>query len=359
MFEQAPLDSTPFNPDAIHQARFGDAMFNGSTILITGGTGSFGKKMVETLLRRYRPKKIIIFSRDEYKQFVMQQTFNSPVMRYFIGDVRDGARVRQAMDGVDYVIHAAAMKQVPTAEYNPMECVKTNVQGAENVINACIAAGVRRVIALSTDKAANPANLYGATKLVSDKLFVAGNNIVGSRDTRFSVVRYGNVVGSRGSVIPFFKKLVAEGAKELPTTDPRMTRFWITLQQGVDFVLNSFERMHGGEIFVPKIPSMRMIDLAEGMYPGRGQRFVGIRPGEKLHEVMCPADDSHLTVEFKDHYVIRPTINFAEDVDYFRNALGEKGRPVELGFEYNSANNPDFLLPEQIVDLVDLNAVEV
>lgn len=343
----------------LSQQRFSEGIFNDSTILITGGTGSFGKKTVETLLRRYTPKKIIIFSRDEYKQFIMQQTFNGPEMRYFIGDVRDGVRVQQAMDGVDYVIHAAALKQVPTAEYNPMECVKTNVQGAENVIHASIAAGVKRIIALSTDKAANPANLYGATKLVSDKLFVAGNNIVGGRDTRFAVVRYGNVVGSRGSVIPFFKKLISEGAKELPITDPRMTRFWITLQQGVDFVLKSFERMQGGEIFVPKIPSMRMVDLAEGMYPGQPHRYVGIRPGEKLHETMCPSDDSHLTLEFKDHYVIQPTVNFAAEVDYSQNKLGERGRPVELGFEYNSANNPDFIEPNRIMDLIDLNTVEV
>ena len=337
-----------------------DKTFNNSTILITGGTGSFGKKAVETILRRYEPKKLIIYSRDEYKQYVMQQTYNAPCMRYFIGDVRDGARLQQAMDGVDYVIHAAALKQVPTAEYNPMECVKTNVQGAENIIHAAIATGVHRVIALSTDKAANPANLYGATKLVSDKLFVAGNNIVGSRDTRFAVVRYGNVVGSRGSVIPYFKKLLNEGAKELPITDPRMTRFWITLQQGVDFVLNSFLRMQGGEIFVPKIPSMRMADLAEGMASGYPQKTVGIRPGEKLHEVMCPSDDSHLTLEFDDHYVIQPTTTFFDaSINYQRNALGEFGRPVELGFEYNSANNPKILMPTQLTDLVDLRTVEV
>jgi UDP-N-acetylglucosamine 4,6-dehydratase len=337
-----------------------DKTFNNSTILITGGTGSFGKKAVETILRRYEPKKLIIYSRDEYKQYVMQQTYNASCMRYFIGDVRDGARMQQAMDGVDYVIHAAALKQVPTAEYNPMECVKTNVQGAENVIHAAIATGVRRIIALSTDKAANPANLYGATKLVSDKLFVAGNNIVGSRDTRFAVVRYGNVVGSRGSVIPYFKKLLNEGAKELPITDPRMTRFWITLEQGVDFVLNSFLRMQGGEIFVPKIPSMRMADLAEGMAPGYPQKTVGIRPGEKLHEVMCPSDDSHLTLEFNDHYVIQPTTTFFDaNINYQRNALGEFGRPVELGFEYNSANNPKILMPTQLTDLVDLRTVEV
>ncbi len=334
-------------------------MFDNSTILITGGTGSFGKKTIETLLARYKPKKIIVFSRDEYKQFVMQQTYNSPVMRYFIGDVRDAARVNQAFDGVDYVIHAAAMKQVPTAEYNPMECVKTNVQGAENVINAAIANGVKRVIALSTDKAANPVNLYGATKLVSDKLFVAGNNVVGSRETRFAVVRYGNVAGSRGSVIPFFKKLVSEGAQELPVTDPRMTRFWITLQQGVDFVLKSFERMHGGEIYVPKIPSMTITDLARGMYPAMPHKYVGIRAGEKLHEIMCPSDDAHLTLEFQDHYLIKPTINYFGDVDYTRNKLGERGCAVDMDFEYNSANNPLFLRPNQILELVEVDKIEV
>jgi UDP-N-acetylglucosamine 4,6-dehydratase/5-epimerase len=335
-------------------------VFDDRTILITGGTGSFGKKTVATLLSRYKPKKIIIFSRDEYKQFVMHQQFNSAVMRFFIGDVRDAMRLKQATQGVDYVIHAAALKHVPIAEYNPTECIRTNVNGAENVINACLENGVKRVIALSTDKAANPINLYGATKLVSDKLFVAANNMVGLRPTRFAVVRYGNVVGSRGSVIPFFKKLMeGEQATELPITDPRMTRFWITLQQGVDFVLRSFERMKGGEIFVPKLPSMRMPDLAIGLYPGVPHRFVGIRPGEKLHEIMCPADDSHLTLEFPDHYVIQPTINFADIVDYTCNGLNETGHPVPVGFEYNSATNTCFLKPEQIRELVDLNEIEI
>ncbi|MGE0201149.1 MAG: UDP-N-acetylglucosamine 4,6-dehydratase (inverting) [Candidatus Melainabacteria bacterium] len=329
-------------------------MFDDKSILITGGTGSFGKKTIETLLSRYNPKKIIVFSRDEYKQFVMQQAFNSPQMRYFIGDVRDANRLKQAMDGVDYVIHAAALKQVPTAEYNPTECVRTNVHGAENVIAAAIENNVKGVIALSTDKAASPINLYGATKLVSDKLFVAANNLVGNRPTRFAVVRYGNVVGSRGSVIPFFKKLMEEdGATELPITDARMTRFWITLQQGVDFVLKSFERMHGGELYVPKIPSMRITDLAEGLYPGVPHRFVGIRPGEKLHEVMCPSDDSHLTLEFDDHYLIQPTIIFTQSYDYAVNALGEIGMPVPIGFEYSSENNPEFIPPSDIHRLLE------
>ncbi len=334
-------------------------MFDHSSILITGGTGSFGKKAVETLLARYKPRKIIIFSRDEYKQFVMQRQFNAPVMRYFIGDVRDASRLKQAMSDVDYVIHAAALKHVPIAEYNPTECIRTNVNGAENVINASLESGVKRVIALSTDKAANPINLYGATKLVSDKLFVAGNNVVGTRPTRFAVVRYGNVVGSRGSVIPFFKELMDSGATELPITDPRMTRFWITLQQGVDFVLKSFERMQGGEIFVPKLPSMQLTELADGLYPGVPQRFVGIRPGEKLHEIMCPADDSHLTLEFPDHYVIQPTINFAETLDYSQNGLGETGQAVPPGFEYNSASNPHFLKASQIRDLIQPDLLEL
>ncbi|MEW5790347.1 MAG: UDP-N-acetylglucosamine 4,6-dehydratase (inverting) [Pseudomonadota bacterium] len=323
-------------------------MFNGKAILITGGTGSFGRLYVQTLLERYRPRRVVVYSRDELKQFEMQQEFNSSVMRYFIGDVRDGPRLKQAMKGIDYVIHAAALKQVPAAEYNPMECIKTNVHGAENVINAALECGVEKVIALSTDKAANPVNLYGATKLASDKLFVAANNITGGSRTRFAVVRYGNVVGSRGSVVPYFKKLLAEGAAELPITDPRMTRFWITLQQGVDFVLKNFERMWGGELFVPKIPSARITDLAESLAPGLPTRIVGIRPGEKLHEIMCPRDDSHLTLEFHDHYVIRPTITFTYKVDYEVNALGERGVPVAEGFEYNSGTNPHFLTVEQL-----------
>lgn len=324
-------------------------MFNDKSILITGGTGSFGKRYVATLLSRYRPRRLIVYSRDELKQFEMQQEFNADCMRYFIGDVRDRERLVQAMNGVDYVIHAAALKQVPAAEYNPMECIKTNIHGAENVIHAAIAANVDKVIALSTDKAASPINLYGATKLVSDKLFVAANNIVGAQRPRFSVVRYGNVVGSRGSVVPFFSKLIASGSDHLPITDERMTRFWITLQQGVDFVLRNFERMHGGEIFVPKIPSVRVVDLARAMAPDMPHKIVGIRPGEKLHEVMCPADDSHLTLEFADHYVIRPTIQFAAEVDFAVNRLGERGKAVEQGFEFHSGRNPDFLTADQIV----------
>ncbi|HWR39474.1 MAG TPA: UDP-N-acetylglucosamine 4,6-dehydratase (inverting) [Patescibacteria group bacterium] len=326
-------------------------MFNQQSILVTGGTGSFGKAFVKKMLAKYQPKKVIIYSRDELKQFEMQQVFNGSEMRYFIGDVRDEARLKQAMHDVDYVVHAAALKQVPAAEYNPMECIKTNINGAQNVINAAIECGVKKVIALSTDKAANPINLYGATKLASDKLFTAGNNLVGNRPTRFSVVRYGNVVGSRGSVVPFFQKLIDDGATMLPITHRDMTRFWLRLEDGVDFVLKSFERMQGGELFVPKIPSMRIIDLVEAMAPGIKQDIIGIRPGEKLHEIMCPLDSYYLTLEFADHYVIKPTINFAAQVDYARNQLGETGVLVAENFEYNSGTNPHFLSIEQLREM--------
>lgn len=322
-------------------------MFNEKSILITGGTGSFGKKFISMLLEKYKPKKIIVYSRDELKQFEMQQTFNADCMRYFIGDVRDEARLIKAMYQVDYVVHAAALKQVPAAEYNPMECIKTNVQGAQNVINAAIVCGVKKVIALSTDKAANPINLYGATKLCSDKLFTAANALVGDRETRFAVVRYGNVVGSRGSVVPFFKKLVADGAKELPITDERMTRFWLKLEDGVNFVFKNFERMQGGEIFIPKLPSMRVVDLAKAIAPELPIKIIGIRPGEKLHEVMCPSDLYYDTIEFADHFVIRPAIEF-KNIDYTVNLLGEKGQLVADGFDYNSGNNPHFLTVEEL-----------
>jgi len=331
-------------------------MINGKSILITGGTGSFGRKFVQTVLARYHPKKVIIYSRDELKQFEMAQTFNSAEMRYFIGDVRDQSRLTQVMDGVDLVIHAAALKHVPAAEYNPMECIKTNIYGAENVIQAALAAEVDKVIALSTDKAANPINLYGATKLASDKLFVAANNMVGRRRTRFSVVRYGNVVGSRGSVIPFFKKLLEQGVRELPVTDQRMTRFWITLDAGVGFVIRNFARMHGGEIFIPKIPSATVVALARIMAPDVPVKFVGIRPGEKLHEIMCPADDSHLTLEFHDHFVIKPSCLFSERPDYSVNRLGETGVPVPDGFEYSSGANPNVLDEVGLREMVGMGA---
>lgn len=324
-------------------------MFDNKSILITGGTGSFGKQYVKTILQSYEPKRVIIYSRDELKQFEMAQTYGDECMRYFIGDVRDQERLKQAMNGVDYAIHAAALKQVPAAEYNPMECIKTNVHGAENVIQAALHNNVSKVIALSTDKAANPINLYGASKLASDKLFVAANNIAGDKQTRFSVVRYGNVVGSRGSVVPYFKKLIANGSDHLPITDSEMTRFWITLQQGVNFVLKNFERMHGGEIFVPKIPSVRITDLATAMEPDLKQKIIGIRPGEKLHEVMCPRDDAHLTLEFGDHYLIKPAIRFVDvEMDYNINGIGEKGAEIESSFEYNSGTNEVFLEIEQI-----------
>ena len=326
-------------------------MFNNKNILITGGTGSFGKKYTEIILSKYKPNKIIIYSRDELKQYEMAQEFTSKCMRYFIGDVRDGARLKEAMNEVDYVIHAAALKHVPVAEYNPMECIKTNIDGAQNVIEAALACDVDKVIALSTDKAANPINLYGATKLASDKLFVAANNMVGRRRTRFSVVRYGNVTGSRGSVIPFFKKLIDNGATELPITDEKMTRFLITLEDGVNFVLKDFERMYGGEIFIPKIPSMYITELAKAMAPNLPHKIIGIRPGEKLHEIMCPADDSHLTLEFDDHFVIKPTIQFTNMSDFSVNRLGENGVPVEQGFEYNSGNNSEWLTHEELLEM--------
>ncbi|MCK9162399.1 MAG: UDP-N-acetylglucosamine 4,6-dehydratase (inverting) [Arcobacteraceae bacterium] len=322
-------------------------MFNGKNIFITGGTGSFGKKFTKVLLEKYKPNKLIIYSRDELKQYEMAKEYNDKCMRYFIGDVRDKDRLKRAMRDVDLVVHAAALKHVPIAEYNPMECIKTNIMGAQNVIDAAIENKVTKVIALSTDKAANPINLYGATKLASDKLFVAANNLVGKEDIKFSVVRYGNVIGSRGSVIPYFKQLIAKGAKELPITDEKMTRFFITLDDGVEFVLKNFERMRGGEIFVPKIPSMKIVDMARAISE-LPHTIVGIRPGEKLHEIMCPADDSHLTLEFDDHYVIKPTIITSGVRDYSINLLGEKGKAVEQGFEYNSGNNNWWLSSDEL-----------
>ena len=327
-------------------------MFKDKSILITGGTGSFGKQFVKTLLSQHEPRKIIVYSRDELKQYEMSQQFNSPVMRYFIGDVRDSDRLKLAFRGVDYVVHAAALKQIPAAEYNPMECIKTNINGANNVIDVALEQGIEKVVALSTDKAVNPINLYGATKLAADKLFVAANNIAGDMKTRFSVVRYGNVVGSRGSVVPFFQKLVQEKAAEIPITDPRMTRFWITLQQAVDLVLNSFARMKGGEIFVPKIPSMTMTDLAEALAPGIPTKIIGIRPGEKLHEAMFSKESSHLALEFADHFVIKPTIEYNHTVDYIVNALGEKGVAVPDGFEYSSETNTEWLTGFQLLDIL-------
>lgn len=325
-------------------------MFNGKNILITGGTGSFGKKAVELILKNYKPNRLVIFSRDELKQYEMSQDFTDSSLRFFIGDVRDKDRLVEAMDGIDFVIHAAALKQVPAAEYNPMECIKTNIQGAENVIKASIQNHVKKVIALSTDKAANPVNLYGATKLASDKLFTAANNIVGKKETRFATVRYGNVLGSRGSVIPFFRKLIDDGATELPITDPDMTRFFITLEQGVKFVFKSFERMKGGETFVPKIPSVKITDIASALAPHLPHNIIGIRPGEKLHEIMCPVDYSHITLEYDDHFVICPTIQFVTPKDFAVNNLGEKGKPVDKNFEYSSDKNDFWMSGQELLD---------
>jgi UDP-N-acetylglucosamine 4,6-dehydratase len=315
---------------------------NDKSVLVTGGTGSFGKHFVKTVIEKYKPRRLIIFSRDELKQFEMQQLFSMdqyPFMRYFIGDVRDRDRLELAMRDVDYVIHAAALKQVPTAEYNPFECIRTNVFGAENVVYAALRRNVRKVVALSTDKAANPINLYGASKLASDKIFVAANNLSGADGTKFSVVRYGNVVGSRGSVVPFFQKLVQDGADNLPITDERMTRFWITLTQGVNFVLSSMEMTRGGEIFVPKIASTTIVDLASLLGPDTRQKVVGIRPGEKLHETMIPADDSRWTVELEDRFVILASFAAAAREAY----LHRGAQPVREGFAYSSDSNPEQL----------------
>lgn len=326
-------------------------MIDGKNILITGGTGSFGKKFIKRVLEKYKPKKLVVYSRDELKQYEMAQVFNQKEMRYFIGDVRDKERLKRAMNDIDIVIHAAALKHVPIAEYNPFECIKTNIIGAQNVIECCIDTGVKNVIALSTDKAANPINLYGATKLASDKIFISANNFKGKKDIKFSVVRYGNVVGSRGSVVPYFKKLLKEGANELPITDDRMTRFWITLEQGVEFVLKSLDRAKGGEIFIPKIPSMKITDLAEALAPGIPTKIIGIRPGEKLHEVMVPKDDAIRTYEFHDHFVIKPTIQFQSAIDYTTNLLNEAGVPVDLEFEYSSDKNDLWLSKEQLIKI--------
>ena len=322
-------------------------MFNDKRILITGGTGSFGKKCTEIILKKYKPKKLIIFSRDELKQFEMAQKFPDSTyecMRYFIGDVRDIERLYRAFRNVDYVIHAAALKQVPAAEYNPFEAVKTNILGAQNIINVSIDRGVQKVIALSTDKAANPINLYGATKLCSDKLFIAGNSYVGEAGTKLSVVRYGNVVGSRGSVIPFFLKCRKNGC--FPITDPRMTRFWITIEQGVNFVLDCLEQMVGGELFVPKLPSMNIMDLAKAIDPACKTEIIGIRAGEKIHEVMIPMDEARRTVEFDSYYILQPNFGFWEK----RN--NHSGKPVDENFEYNSGTNPWVLTVEDMQRII-------
>ena len=326
-------------------------MLNGKSILVTGGTGSFGNHFVEYVLKNYSPKKIIVYSRDEYKQFVMANKFqdHKNLLRFFIGDVRDKDRLKRAMNGVDYVIHAAAMKQVPTCEYNPIEAVKTNIDGAMNVVDAVLDSNsVRKVVALSTDKSVNPINLYGGTKLVSDKLFVAANAYVGARDLTFSVVRYGNVAGSRGSVIPYFKNIIENGQKELPITDYRMTRFWIDLEEGVELVIKALSEAQGGETFISKIPSFKIIDLAEAMLPGCEKPEIGIREGEKLHEVMITREDSMTTYEYDKHYIIYP------HYEWWNREILSGGKLVEREFEYNSGNNTEWLSIEELKKKINL-----
>ncbi len=331
-------------------------MLNGKNIIITGGTGSFGKKFTRFILDNYKPNKLIIFSRDELKQFDMQAEFSTekyPCLRYFIGDVRDKDRLYRAFDGVDIVIHAAALKQVPAAEYNPIEAIKTNINGAINVIDAALDKSIEKVIALSTDKAANPINLYGATKLCSDKLFVSANSYSGQKNTHFAVVRYGNVVGSRGSVVPFFQKMKDTGI--LPITDARMTRFWITLEQAVRFIIDSLERMHGGEIFVPKIPSLNIMDLAKAIAPNCEYKFVGIRAGEKLHEIMIPEDDARRTLEFDNFFVIQPEHHFWE----IENTNYQHGKTCPDGFKYSSDTNTQWLSIEALQKMIGLKDIEI
>jgi UDP-N-acetylglucosamine 4,6-dehydratase/5-epimerase len=326
--------------------------WNGASVLITGGTGSFGKAFTRRLLDEGQAERIVLYSRDELKQYEVRQTFgDDPRLRFLIGDVRDKERLRRAMSGVDFVVHAAALKQVDTAEYNPFECVKTNVLGSQNVIDVAIDCGIRRVVALSTDKASSPINLYGATKLCADKLFIAGNHYAGGSDTRFAVVRYGNVVGSRGSVVPFFRQLASSGATTLPITDERMTRFWITLPQAVQFVLDAFDRMAGGELYVPRIPSMKIVDLAEVLAPGIKTEIIGIRPGEKLHEEMISSEDSHRTLRYEDHYVVTPVIAHwggSPSGSHERNG----GEPVPDGFSYRSDRNDQWLTHDQLAEMV-------
>jgi UDP-N-acetylglucosamine 4,6-dehydratase/5-epimerase len=321
------------------------ASLDGASILVTGGTGSFGQVFVRQLFAEHRPDRVVVYSRDELKQFEMAQRFTQGELRFFIGDVRDLPRLERALKGIDFVVHAAALKQVPAAEYNPIECIKTNVIGAENVINACLNQGVKRVMALSTDKAVSPINLYGASKLCSDKLFIAANHLAGKEGTRFSVVRYGNVIGSRGSVVPFFKECSKAG--KLPITDPRMTRFWIRLEDGADFVQEALSMMQGGEIFIPKVASMRITDLATAICARCKQETVGIRPGEKLHELLITRDDAQHTLEFDSFYVIQPAVHLWNHGEH-RNYRGEEGCPVAPDFEYASDRNSNWLNTEQL-----------
>jgi UDP-N-acetylglucosamine 4,6-dehydratase len=331
-------------PKSLHRSFRGNfQQFDGKSVLITGGTGSFGSRFVRRVLDHSNPTRLIVFSRDELKQFDMTNSLaNHPkfkCLRFFIGDVRDQSRLELALREVDYVVHAAAMKQVATAEYNPFECIHTNILGAENVVRAALRCGVKHVVALSTDKAASPANLYGASKLAADKIFVAANRLVGNQHIKFSVVRYGNVLGSRGSVVPFFRRMIDQGAKDLPITDEKMTRFWITLDQGIDFVVSSFEVMQGGEIFIPKIPSMKIVDLASTLAPHLPHRIVGARPGEKIHEVMITEDDARLTIDLADRYVICPPNDLWTDVPYRERG----GHYAALNFRYGSDNNSEWL----------------
>ena len=327
-------------------------MLNNKTILVTGGTGSFGNKFVDFVLENYNPNKIIIYSRDEFKQFNMQNKYkNHPkfkCLRFFVGDVRDLERMKRAMEGVEYVIHAAALKQVPACEYNPLEAIKTNVNGASNVINAALDSGVKKVIALSTDKAVNPINLYGGTKLVSDKLFIAGNAYAGTKDVCFAIVRYGNVAGSRGSVIPFFDNIIKNGGKELPITDYRMTRFWISLEEGVKLVIKALEEARGGETFISKIPSFKITNLAQAMLPGCKMREVGIREGEKLHEIMITTEDSMHTYEYEKHYIVYPQMDFWDE-----SKIIEGGRKSDYGFSYSSGNNTEWYSVEDLKTLLN------
>lgn len=321
--------------------------FKGKTILVTGGTGSFGKKFTEIVLNKYKPKKIIIFSRDELKQYEMSKYFNDDRIRYFLGDIRDISRLYRAFGGVDIIVHAAALKQVPSSEYNPFEAVKTNILGAENIINAAIDQGVKKIIAISTDKAANPINLYGATKLCSDKLFVAGNSYVGPHKAIFSVVRYGNVINSRGSVLPLFKSLRETG--KIPITDKNMTRFWITLKQAVEFVIRCLDLMLGGEIFIPKLPSVSIMDLSEAIAPNCEYEFIGIRPGEKIHETLIPQDEARNTLEFKDYYLIKPSFHAFGEKNYEKYG----GKSVDNSFQYISNNNTWWLSKEEILKIIE------
>jgi len=330
------------------------SFLDGKSILVTGATGSFGKRFVKTVLEQHNPRRLVVFSRDELKQFEMQEHLESPKLDYVLGDVRDQERLYRAIDGIEVVIHAAAMKQVPASEFNPMEAIKTNVIGAENVINVCIDQKVERVIALSTDKSVNPVNLYGATKLCADKLFVAANGLSGKHRTRFSLVRYGNVIGSRGSVIPFFMQRRPTGV--LPITDVRMTRFWITRGQGVQFVLDCLERMQGGEVFVPKIPSMKVTDVARVVAPECRTEIIGIRPGEKLHEVLVTQDDARHTAEFDRYYTIQPAAHWWDKKRYLRES---GGRAVAENFQYSSDTNPDWMTPEQLVEVLKHESIEL